>query len=74
MKFSWLKLGEFPEISGAMRNWCRSSDIAAVRLPDIILVDMMLQKILSIINFELELNWLDCIEERKMRQENLKID
>ena len=37
-----------------MRNWGRWSDILAVRLPDIISVEIMLKKILSIIVFELE--------------------
>ena len=37
-----------------MRNWGRWSDILAVRLPDIISVEIMLEKILSIIVFELE--------------------
>ena len=47
-------LGEFLKISGAMRNWGRWSENVAVRLPDIILVEIMLEKILSIIVFELE--------------------
>ena len=37
-----------------MRNWERWSDIVAVKLPDIILVDIMLEKILLIIVFEIE--------------------
>ena len=37
-----------------MRNWGRWSDIVAVRLHDIISVKIMLEKILSIIVFELE--------------------
>ena len=37
-----------------MRNWERWSDIVAVKLPDIILVDIMLEKILLIIFFEIE--------------------
>ena len=37
-----------------MRNWERWSDIVVVKLPDIILVDIMLEKILLIIVFEIE--------------------
>ena len=37
-----------------MRNWGSWSDIVAVRLTDIISVDIMFEKILSIIVFELE--------------------
>ena len=37
-----------------MRNWERWSDIVAVKLPDIILLDIMLEKILLIIVFEIE--------------------
>ena len=47
-------LGEFLKISGAMRNWGRWSDIVAVRLTDIISVEIILEKILSIIVFKLE--------------------
>ena len=74
MKLSWLKLlqscskkldmllGEFLKISGTMRNWGRWSNIVTVRLPDIISVEIMLGKILSIIVFELSYHcWLDCV-------------
>ena len=54
-------LGEFLKISGAMRNWGRWSDIVAVRLPDIISVEIMLEKILSIIVFELEVTLVGWI-------------
>ena len=47
-------LGEFLNISCAMRNWGRWPDIVAVRLSNIISVEIMLEKILSIIVFELE--------------------
>ena len=46
-------LGGFLKISGEMRNWGRWSDIVVVRLPNIISVGI-LEKILSIIVFELE--------------------
>ena len=54
-------LGEFLKISGAMRNWGRWSDIVAVRLPDIISVEIMLEKILSIIVFEEEVTLVGWI-------------
>ena len=49
-------MGEFLKISGAMRNWEKWSDIVAGRLPDIISVEIMLEKILSLIVFELEVS------------------
>ena len=39
-----------------MRNWERCSDIVAVMLPDIISVEIILEKIWSIIVFELEIS------------------
>ena len=54
-------LGEFLEISGAIRNWGRWSDIVAVRLPDIISVEIMSEKILSIIVFELDVTLVGWI-------------
>ena len=53
--------GGFLKISGAMRNLGRWSDIVAVRVPDIILIEIMLEKILSIIVFELEVTLVGCI-------------
>ena len=41
-----------------MRNWGTWSDIVAVRLPYIILVEMILEKILSIAVIELEVTLL----------------
>ena len=49
-------LGEFLKISGAIGNWGRWSDIVAVRLPDIISVEIMLERKLSVIVFELEVD------------------
>ena len=40
-----------------MRNWGRWSDIVAVRLPDIISVEIILEKILLIIVFGLEVTF-----------------
>ena len=52
--------GGLLKISGAMRNFSTWSDIVAVRVPDIILIEM-LEKILSIIVFELEVTLVGCI-------------
>ena len=59
-----------------MRNWERWSDIVAVKLPDIILVDIMLEKILLIIVFEIEVTldgWI-MYGRNIGEQENLKIN
>ena len=47
-------LGESLKISETMTNWRRLPDIVAVRLPDIISVEIILEKLLSMIVFELE--------------------
>ena len=44
-----------------MRNWGRWSDIVAVRLPDIISFEIMLETILSIIVFQLEVTLVGWI-------------
>ena len=44
-----------------MRNWGRWSDIVAARLPDIILVEKILEKILLIIVFETEVTLVGWI-------------
>ena len=54
-------MGEILKISGAMRNWGRWSDIVAVRLPDIISVKIMFEKILSIIVFASEVTYVGRI-------------
>ena len=54
-------LGEFLKIFDGMKNWGRRSDIGAVRLPDVILVEIMLEKILSLIVFELEVTLVGWI-------------
>ena len=61
-------LGEFLKISGAMRNWGRLWDTVAVRLPDIILVEIMLEKILSILVFELEVILVGWMYGRKINE------
>ena len=54
-------MGEILKISGAMRNWGRWSDIVDVRLPDIISVEIMFEKILSIIVFASEVTYVGRI-------------
>ena len=44
-----------------MRNWGRWSDIVAARLPDIMSFEIMLETILSIIVFQLEVTLVDWI-------------
>ena len=62
-------LGEFLKISGAMRNRRKWSDIVAVGLPDIISVEIILEKILSIIVFELEVTHIDWIVYERNKDE-----
>ena len=54
-------LGEFQEISGAMKNWRKWSDIVAVGLIEIISFEIKLEKILPIIVFELEVTTVGWI-------------
>ena len=62
-------MGEILKISGAMRNWGRWSDIVAVRLPDIISVEIMFEKILSIIVFASEVTYVGRIVYGKIIDE-----